>query len=143
MLLRVARPSRSAAALKRELELMTAKAHSEGASMNGIARFSLLCIAFTYFACIGLAAQTTPPSNEKLSPEELRARGDWRVSMAQVPLPKKGCFQSAYPSREWREVTCTTTPKYPQPPRHGARPLTVGNNNDVSPQTPTGFIFTT
>jgi hypothetical protein len=85
---------------------------------------------------------TPPPATVQLSPEELRLRDEWRVSIAQIPLPKKGCFESAYPSREWREVPCTSTPAYPQPPRRGPRPDTVGNQNDVSPQVPTGFIST-
>src|SRR5216684_468458 len=78
---------------------------------------------------------TTPPS-----PEEARAQETWRTSMAQVPLPKKGCFQSTYPAKEWSEVTCTTAPPYPQPPRRGPRPLIVGNGDDVSTQAPSGLI---
>jgi hypothetical protein len=90
-----------------------------------------------------MAQQTTPPpANERLSPEQLRLREDWRISMAQVPMPKKGCFQASYPSREWREVTCTTTPNYPMPPRRGSRPLVVGNGDDIAAQAPTGFIST-
>jgi hypothetical protein len=85
---------------------------------------------------------TPPPQNEKLPPEELRLREDWRISMAQVPLPKKGCFQSLYPNREWREVTCIPTPNYPMPPRRGPRPLVVGNADDIAAQAPTGFIST-
>lgn len=85
---------------------------------------------------------TPPPPNEKLSREELRLREDWRISMAQVPLPKKGCFESSYPSKEWQEVPCTTAPNYPMPPRQGARPLVVGNGDDISAQAPTGFIST-
>ena len=85
---------------------------------------------------------TSPPPNEKLSPEELLLREDWRISMAQVPLPRKGCFQSSYPSREWHEVTCMPTPNYPMPPRRGPRPLVVGNNNDIAAQAPTAFIST-
>jgi hypothetical protein len=57
-------------------------------------------------------------------------------------MPKKGCFQASYPSREWREVPCTTTPNYPMPPRRGTRPLVVGNNNDIAAQPPTAFIST-
>ena len=80
-----------------------------------------------------------------MSAEELRARLEWHLSMAQIPLPKKGCFQAQYPNKVWREVTCVPTPNYPllpAPPRHGPRPLIVGNNNDISPQTPSGFIST-
>jgi hypothetical protein len=86
-------------------------------------------------------ATTPPPSNEKLSPEELRVREDWRISMAQVPLPRKGCFQSSYPSREWREARCVPAPKYPMPPRRGPRPLVVGNADDIAAQSPTATSF--
>jgi hypothetical protein len=88
------------------------------------------------------AAPTPPLANQQLSPEEARLRDDWRVSMAQVPLPKKGCFQSTYPSREWQEVTCTTAPNIPFVPRRGPRPLVVGNGDDISAQAPSGFIST-
>lgn len=74
--------------------------------------------------------------------EESRLREDWRISMAQVPLPKKGCFESSYPSKEWREVTCTTAPNIPMPPRRGPRPLVVGNGDDIAAQAPSGFIST-
>src|SRR6266436_9169846 len=60
-----------------------------------------------------IAQPTAAPTNQQLSPEEAKLRQEWRISMAQVPLPKKGCFQSTYPSREWQEVPCTTGPDYP------------------------------
>jgi len=88
------------------------------------------------------AAQASAGSSEQASPEELRLRDNWRVSIAQVPLPRKGCFQAAYPATTWRDVACTTTPNYPQPPKRGPRPLVVGNSNDISPRVPTGFIST-
>jgi von Willebrand factor type D domain len=66
----------------------------------------------------------------------------WRTEIEKIPPPRKGCFKTVYPKLEWREVACTRTPTYPQPPRHGPRPFTVGNNNDVSAQVPTGFIST-
>lgn len=67
---------------------------------------------------------------------------DWRTKIPQVPVPRKGCFQVTYPSLQWHQVACTTAPPYPQPPQHGPRPNTVGNNNDVSAQVSTGFIST-
>ena len=77
------------------------------------------------------------------SAEEAKRQMDWRISMAQVPLPKKGCFQVGYPAKEWRDVACVATPTYPQPPKRGSRPLVVGNGDDVSAQVPSGFISTT
>ena len=72
---------------------------------------------------------------------EARLYEDWRTSMTQVPLPKKGCFQSSYPSKEWREVQCSRTKvAYPMPPRSGPRPQIVGNRDDLSAHAPFGFI---
>jgi hypothetical protein len=87
-------------------------------------------------------AATPPPAAVQLSAEESRLREDWRISMAQVPLPKKGCFESSYPRKEWQEVPCTPAPNYPMPPRQGLRPFVVGNGDDIAAQAPTGFIST-
>ncbi len=105
----------------------------------------LLLSVFTWIVYIGVsAAQTTPPpSSQQLSPDELRLRHEWRVSMAQVPAPKEGCFQSDYPNRQWREVACVPSPTLPMGPKVRPRPLTVGNGNDISAQTPTGFFIST
>jgi hypothetical protein len=78
---------------------------------------------------------TRPPS-----PEEAKAQKNWRTSMAKVPLPKKGCFRSAYPSLQWSEIQCVTPPPYPQVPRRGPRPLVGGGGNDVAAQAPSGTI---
>jgi hypothetical protein len=87
------------------------------------------------------ASSVIPPSPvETLSPEETKARRDWHDSMKKVPPPKKGCFQASYPDNQWKEVQCTTPPPYPGMPRHGPRPGTVGNGNDVSAQAPSGLI---
>jgi hypothetical protein len=67
---------------------------------------------------------------------------NWRSEIAKVPRPKKGCFKAVYPKLEWQAVPCVKTPTYPQPPQHGPRPETVGNNDDISAQVPTGFIST-
>src|SRR5262249_37808294 len=78
----------------------------------------------------------------QLSSDELKRREDWGMFIAQLPLPRKGCFQSAYPNTRWREAACTTTPSYPQALKHGPRPLTVGNGNAVSAWAPSGNIST-
>ena len=87
-----------------------------------------------------IAVSQQPPSPQRLAPEEAQRRKVWHIEMAQIPLPKKGCFQAAYPNKAWHEVACKPAPPYPQPPRRGPRPLLVGNGDDVSAQAPTGFI---
>jgi hypothetical protein len=77
------------------------------------------------------AAPTVPPSAKNLQ--------DWRRGMARVPLPKKGCFTSSYPSTQWQEIPCVTAPARPYPPARGPRPDTIGNGNDASAQV-TGLI---
>lgn len=110
-----------------------------GLSLNTITRLSLA--VFTCIAYIGRSsAQTTP--NQQLSPEELRLRHDWHVSMAQVPAPKRGCFQSDYPNKEWHEVACVTAPTLPMGPKLRPRPLVGGNGNEISAKAPTGLIST-
>src|SRR5688572_14176500 len=84
---------------------------------------------------------TAQPSQAQQT-DQSKERTDWRISMAQVPLPKKGCFQTTFPAREWREVACVAAPNYPMPPKGGVRPMVVGNNNDVSARAPSGFIST-
>jgi hypothetical protein len=79
-----------------------------------------------------------PPA--AMSVEERQKREAWHKRMLAVPLPKKGCFRGVYPNMEWQEIPCVATPSYPQPPRHGPRPLVVGDKNDVSAHAPTGFI---
>ena len=83
------------------------------------------------------ATTTTLGTN---STEQARLLEAWRVSMAQIPLPKKGCFEASYPSKEWREVPSAKAPPYPMLPRRGPRPDTVGNGQNVSAQAPSGLI---
>lgn len=66
----------------------------------------------------------------------------WRISIAQAPLPRTGCFKAAYPSMEWQETTCVEPPPFPMPPRRQPRPLVIGSGNDVSAEVPSGFIST-
>ncbi len=88
------------------------------------------------------ASGTPPPSNQATNSQDARLREEWRITMAQVPLPKQGCFQSSYPEKAWKETACTRAPDYPMPPRIGPRPLVVGNGDDISGQAPSGFIAT-
>jgi len=74
--------------------------------------------------------------------QDAKAQADWRVSMAQVRLPKEGCFRSAYPAKEWTEVACVIPPPYPMVPPRGPRPLVVGRGNDIAAAAPSGTITT-
>src|SRR5436190_24241192 len=60
--------------------------------------------------------------------DERRQFEAWRKSMTRVPMPKKGCFKTSYPSTEWREVPCTAAPVGSYQPR----PYTVGSAVDFS-----------
>jgi len=86
------------------------------------------------------AANAAPAAEQQLSPEEKQRRKDWALSMHKKSAPRKGCFTVAYPSTEWKEVTCVKAPNIPSIPRHGPRPAVVGNGNDVSAQAPSGHI---
>lgn len=85
-------------------------------------------------------ATAAAAAEEQVSPEEKKKRKDWKDSMLRKAAPKKGCFNAAYPSTEWKEVPCVKAPNIPAPPRHGPRPAVVGNNNDISAQAPSGHI---
>jgi hypothetical protein len=106
-------------------------------------RFGLFRILSAAVLLIGIApsaAVSQQPTSTRLTPEEAQRRKAWHIEMAQIPLPKKGCFQASYPNKVWHEVACKPAPPYPQPPRRGPRPLIVGNGDDVSAQAPTGLI---
>ncbi|MGX8008701.1 hypothetical protein ACVDG8_006555 [Mesorhizobium sp. ORM8.1] len=75
------------------------------------------------------ASKSTEPV---LSLEEQRKRTEWQNAMSQVPVPKKGCFKSTYPSLEWQEVPCGQPSKFQNPPASGLKPNVVGNGNDIS-----------
>ncbi len=81
------------------------------------------------------SAGRQPPSTEQLNA--------WRARIAKTPMPKKGCFTTAYPSTEWKEVPCVTPPARPYPPPAvGSPPPNVvggGGSNDVAAQV-TGLI---
>lgn len=87
-------------------------------------------------------AQVRPPTDKPPSAEERKQYQEWNIAIAQVPLPKKGCFTTSYPNREWREVTCVPGPDYPMLPKEGPVPLTVGNGADILAVAPSGNIST-
>jgi hypothetical protein len=85
------------------------------------------------------SAVWTPANAAVTSPPNQR---DWQNRIAQVPQPGKGCFLAEYPTMEWQATACAPARNLPQPPHHGARPLVVGNGDDVAAQVPAGFIST-
>ena len=78
------------------------------------------------------AAASSQPTVQSLSPEEVQKRAEWQRSMSQTAAPKKGCFNSSYPSLEWHEVPCGQPSKFPNPPAKGPLPNVVGNGNDIT-----------
>jgi hypothetical protein len=83
------------------------------------------------------SSPTPPPAQPSAAQLE-----DWRTAMAQVPLPKQGCFTTTYPATQWKEFPCTTPPNIPMPPKRQPRPLIIGNGSDISARAPSGFIST-
>jgi hypothetical protein len=57
-------------------------------------------------------------------------RENWRQLMVRTPTPNAGCYTSAFPSIEWREVPCSTAPARPHPRLFV--PQTLGGGNDLS-----------
>jgi len=85
-------------------------------------------------------SQTTPQATpQPPSAESLQA---WHGTMSRAPVPKTGCFVSSYPSAEWHEVPCMTTPPLPQVPARGGGPPAevVGNGTDWTAKPLTGLI---
>ncbi|CAG0963202.1 hypothetical protein ANAEL_00753 [Anaerolineales bacterium] len=118
---------------------------SSNSSCQGIVK--ILCIITAVSLLTGLFSSCAPaatpgPGTATANVTPTPVPEAWRLSMAQAPLPKKGCFQSSYPSKDWQEVSCTTAPPYPYIPRRPPRALIVGNGNDASAQVPTGHIST-
>jgi hypothetical protein len=83
-------------------------------------------------------SQGTPPL------ETAQTREAWSQAMRRLPVPKTGCFESAFPRVEWKEVPCPPPPKLvPHPPAPGPHPATHniggGGPTDYSAK-PTGTI---
>jgi hypothetical protein len=49
--------------------------------------------------------------------------------MHKAPTPKGGCYTSNYPSKQWKEVPCTTPPDEPFPPQADRQPVPDGDGN--------------
>jgi hypothetical protein len=65
-----------------------------------------------------------PPAAEQ--PRIAQSQQEWRAAMSRLPMPKKGCFTSAYPRIAWEEVPCKTAPARPYPPAKAGQPYIVG-----------------
>jgi len=78
-------------------------------------------------------AISTPSPTGPQSPEA-KLREQWQREIAKVPLPKKGCYNASYPSKQWKEVPCGARPKlrYPNQPGAAAVPNNVGYGNSVA-----------
>jgi hypothetical protein len=137
------------------MKVFSSSVRGRGSKAFGIIAEATLVVGL--FCSFAASAQTGAPTNAQpaaaaptspgtagppaaMNLEERQKREAWHKSMLAVPLPKKGCFRGTYPDMGWQEISCVATPSYPQPPRHGPRPMVVGNTNDVSAQAPTGFI---
>ena len=57
--------------------------------------------------------------------------------MARTPVPKAGCYTSAYPSTQWQGMPCSTAETHPHPRTVGAG----GSGGDISAQAPQGSLF--
>jgi hypothetical protein len=82
-------------------------------------------------ASVGSAGAQTPAPDATVTQPAAPALKNWRHGMAHVPPAKSGCFTSAYPDTQWREVPCSKGPAVPFLPASGPRPATVGDGNDV------------
>ncbi|MFY9663091.1 MAG: hypothetical protein WAL67_07230 [Candidatus Cybelea sp.] len=80
------------------------------------------------FTPAGVAAN--PATNESFS--QGSATELWRRALARNPLPGAGCFQTSYPSSEWKRVACSTPPHllYPLPKSRLAEQALAQNVGD-------------
>lgn len=85
----------------------------------------------------GVANPKTPAAQPKPSPEELER---WRQTIVHTKRPKKACLTAEYPATAWTEVPCMKPPNIPFGRAKGRRPLTVGNGNEFSAQTASGYV---
>jgi hypothetical protein len=109
-------------------------------------RFAIISLACCLLSGVAAQAQQPPPqpvaaaprSPAALSPDEQLKRQDWQKTIAQIPMPTKGCFTAAYPSRTWQPAPCGEATRTPYQPAHGPRPFIIGGGNDVAASYPAG-----
>jgi hypothetical protein len=117
--------------------VMKSSSSSRGHGTKALGLLLAVGLVSAFLSATAAAQQPKPPSQptdqpQVLSPEERQKREEWQRAISQVPMPKKGCFNSTYPSLEWHEVPCGQPSKFPNPPAGGPRPNIVGNGNDIS-----------
>ncbi len=82
-----------------------------------------------------MAARTSSLTTTSTSNQSIRPNWpDWRTQIANIPVPRTGCFSASYPSTVWQATLCATAPLIPLRPS----PLTVGNGVDEVAQAPSG-----
>jgi hypothetical protein len=97
---------------------------------------SLLHVPAASAASSGISAPAASPP----AAQTLQARTLWRKQLRLARLPHRGCFETTYPSTQWREVPCKAVPLRPYPPRQN-RPQTVGGGSNDFAATVPGKIF--
>lgn len=107
---------------------MRADAAPARSAATGLAVMVAACLASPLWSSPATAAEPEAP----VPAVQFVNKDDWRAHMAHVPVPKKGCFTTAYPDTVWHEVKCRTPPALPYPPARGPRSDTVGGGNDYS-----------
>lgn len=90
---------------------------------------------------VAALANWAPANASPVSPPP--SQEDWQNAIAQAPRPATGCYTAQFPQMQWRTTGCTAAPNVPMPPRNGARPLIVGNGDDISAQLPAGNFMHT
>jgi len=88
-------------------------AEAPGADVNAIA--SLIMALSRQLSGAGLNSEGLEAAQvaADLPQEDSERRKAWGTTMSQKPLPKTGCFSSAYPNTEVQEVPCVKAPQRP------------------------------
>jgi hypothetical protein len=112
-LIEAGRLDEAARAAHETVQVARQAAAAPGADVNSIA--SLMMALSRELASAGLHAEggEMAQAAADVVREEGARRKAWEASMSQTPLPKTGCFTSAYPNTGWQEVPCVKGPENP------------------------------
>jgi len=70
-----------------------------------------------------------------------QSHDEWREGISKTPVPRRGCFESSYPSAEWHEVVCVTAPvRRDRAPPHAGLTEVVGSGTDFFAVSSSGNI---